>query len=69
MIPIRGCERFARCDASTGGHFDLAGGRFRARRTHSSLRLHQLSARHPEVGQREQRVQLRGVLGKAAVAL
>jgi hypothetical protein len=64
---------------NTGG---LIGGRFRpicasARRrsggcrvaqTHSCLHLAQLAAHHPQVGEREQRVQLRRVLGQPAIA-
>lgn len=36
--------------------------------THSCLHRHQFSPRHPQVGQREQRVQLRGVLLQPSVA-
>lgn len=68
MIPVRGCERFARGDTPAGGRFDPAEGRFREWRAHSSLRRHQLPPGHPEVGQRKQRVQLRGVLGQSAVS-
>ena len=67
MIAVRGCERFPAREAPRGGRFAPAGSRFHKQRTHSSLHRHQLSARHPEVGQREQRVQLRGVLRKPAV--
>ena len=68
MIPVRGCKRFARRDAPRAGRLDHAGGCFRARRAHSSLRRDQLSPRHLEDGQREQCVQLRGVLRQAPVS-
>lgn len=40
---------------------------FDALRTHLSLRPHQLSARHPQIAQREQHRQSRGVLGQPAI--
>ena len=68
MSPVRDFEPFARRDACRGGRFDPAEGRFRGWRAHSSLRRHELPPGHPEVGQREQRVQLGGVLRQSAVA-
>src|SRR5574343_865103 len=41
---------------------------FRPLRTHSCLRSQQLPTHRPQVGEREQRMQLRGVLAQAPVA-
>ena len=40
----------------------------RALQAHSSLRTHQLPSRHPQIRQREQRDELRGVVRQPAVA-
>ena len=53
-----GSQRVLRC---TGQRFD-------ALRTHSSHGADQSVARHPQIAQREQRVQLGGVLRQSAVA-
>ena len=67
MISVSGSERFVGRDARRGVRFEPAAGCFRGPRTHSSQRGHQLPPGHPQVGQREQRVQLRGVLRQPAV--
>ena len=43
-------------------------GRFSTRKTHASMRRQQTAPRHPQVGQRKQRVELRGVFLEPAVA-
>ena len=60
QIPAAGCRFF--------GSFPPGFGPLGGLQAHSSLRSHQTAPRHPQVGQREQRVQLRGVLGQSAVA-
>jgi hypothetical protein len=48
--------------------FEAAGRRLPVVQAHSPLHSHELSARHPQIGQRKQRHQLRRVLGQALVA-
>ena len=50
------------------GHFQPDSGHPGGLQAHSCLRRHQTAPRHPQVGQRKQRVQLRGVLLQPAVA-
>jgi hypothetical protein len=45
---------------------DGLNGWFRKLRAHSCQRSHQFASHHREIGQRKQRVQLRGVLGQGA---
>ena len=68
MMPVEGHWQFAQCSAPRGGGVDPAGHSFPERRVPSCLRSHPLSSRHSQVGQREQRVQLGGVLRQPDIA-
>ena len=68
MDSVSGFGRVSCCEAVGSSHFGRVAGRFHGPRTHSSLRHQQWPPGHPQVGQGEQRVQLRGVLRQSAVA-
>ena len=53
--------------ASNFRRYEPAARPFDARRAHSLLRPHQLSARHPSIARREQHRQSRGVLGQSVI--
>jgi len=63
--------RFHRIEEHLGADlkpFQALVGHLPALRAHSSLHLDKFSTSHPQIAQRKQRHQLRGVLGKALVA-
>ena len=68
MSAIRIDVQTAAADCRFSDSLQPSFGLFGGLQAHSSLLSHQTTPRHPQVGQRKQRVQLRGVLGQPAVA-
>ena len=54
--------------AGLSAPFQPNSGRFGGLQVHSCLHSHQTASRHPQIGQRKQRVQLRSVLLQSAIA-
>ena len=68
MPPIRIDAQIQTDDCRFSGRLQPDSGRFGGVQAYSCLHGHQTAPRHPQIGQRKQRVQLRSILLQPAVA-